>query len=48
MLRNKFSEASDIGDPSFDYPYDIVRRAGYLRGQMIAHSASRCAAILES
>ena len=46
MLRNKFSEASRIGDPSFDYPHDIVRRAGYLRGQTIAHSASRCAAYL--
>ena len=44
MLRNKFSEASS--GPSFDYPYDIVRRAGYLRGQTIAHSVSRCAAYL--
>ena len=46
MLSNKFSEASGIGDSSFDYPRDIVRRAGYLRGQTIAHSASRCAAYL--
>ena len=46
MLSNKFSEASGVGDSSFYYPYDIVRRAGYLRGQTIAQIASGCAAYI--